>query len=135
MSLDFYITEYMSQGDVSAEGNAIAAWWWNMTGIFRHIDIPLWTVYVFGVALFLHMKSEFFALWWLNGLAFGHLIGVVSWLPYGILDFFYAAVKNELVLTFTLSGLGMFLGLLFAFVQIRVLGRLWTRKTPSVISR
>lgn len=121
MSLDFFTTEFVAQGDISMEGNKIAVWWWNVTGTFRHIGIPIWLVYVFGIAYLLNMKSEFFALWWLNGLAFGHLIGWLSWSSYyRILDFLYTTIRNEWALTFALSGLGMFIGLLFSICQIKL---------------
>ena len=120
MSLDFLTTEFNAQGNVGMEGNIILTWWWNIFGQFRHIDIPIWIIYIFFIAYFLNTRSEFLALWWLNGIAFGHLIGWITWSPYyRILDFLYGIASRDWLETIVLSSFGMLLGILLAFVKIK----------------
>lgn len=120
MSLDFYMTEFVAQGDTSMEGNVIAAWWWNIFGPYRHIDIPIWIIYILGIAYILNMKREFLALWWLNGIAFGHMLGWISWLPTRAFDFLlYPPIKNAWLLNLMPSIIGLFLGMMLALFQIK----------------
>ena len=123
MSLDFLTTEFTAQGDVGMEGNKVLALWWNIFGSFRHIDIPIWLIYIFAIAYLLNMLSEFLALWWLNEIAFGHMLGWISWLPTRAFDFIlYPPIKSELLLNLMPSIIGLFLGLLLALFQIKFFG-------------
>ena len=124
MSMDFFSTDWLSQGDISIEGNQIARLWWTLTGELHTIlAIPIWLTYIFGIAFILNMKSEFLALWWINEIAFQHLIGWISWSPYyRMLDFYYSAIGNTWALNFAETFLGLFIGLLVSVCLIK-LGR------------
>jgi len=123
LSLDYFATDFFSRGNVAAEGNAISALWWQLAGPLRHLDIIIEIGGAFVLAFIIRQRSEFLTLWWLNGLAFGHLMGFLSWLPYGILDLFYRITPNDQVLTIALSGTGVLLGLPLAFLQIALARR------------
>jgi len=84
MLLDMWATDIFSQGDFTMEGNAIAQWWWQMAGVFRFIEIPIWAVVAVGFALVANQLSRFLGLFWLNTLAFTHLVGFLSWTPYNL---------------------------------------------------
>ena len=126
MSLDFFTTTWVAQGDISMEGNMIAAWWWKVTGLFHHIDIPIWIIYVLGIGWIANMKSEFLALWWLNCIAFGHVLGWLTWTPYhGVVDSMYgyvhALLRFDWTFSIPLGGFGIVFGGLFALLQTRLL--------------
>lgn len=129
MSLDFFTTTYVAQGDISMEGNALAALWWKVTGQFHHIDVPIWIGYVFAIAWIFNMKSEFVALWWLNGIGFGHFLGWSTWLPNGSIDHLYKPITlflpAEWAYMIPLGAFGMFFGLLMAYLEIKL--REWYR--------
>ncbi len=86
MSLDFYMTNTGSNGDWTMEANAIARLWWQIMGPFRFIEIPIWAIVVFCMTYLVSTRSRFLALLWLNILAFNHLFGFITWLPYGTLN-------------------------------------------------
>ncbi len=120
MALDFSTTDFYAQGNTSLEGNAIARIWWQMTGTLHHLDIFIWVVGVFVVSYIILQKSEFLALWWLNGLAFAHVMGFLSWLHYGFLDIFYSHIPNDQLIATALSLAGLVLGLPVAYLQIYI---------------
>lgn len=119
MTLDFTATDFGAAGNIHAEGNSFAAFWWTLTGPLHHIDIPIWIVFVFCISYLIIRKSEFFALWWVNGLAFSHLMGFLSWLPYGILDPLYIHVKSGWNISVVISCIGVLLGFPLAFMQTK----------------
>lgn len=87
MALDFYMTTIGSGGDWTMEANTIARLWWQIMGPFRFIEIPIWAAFVLFVAFFVNIKSKFIVLLWLNVLAFNHLFGFITWLPYDTYNF------------------------------------------------
>ncbi len=124
MLLDFYITDYNIQDSVNMnmEGNLLGILWWKLSGMHYYLDIPIWSAYVFFITIFFKWwkvtsKYNFIPLWWLNGLAFGHLLGFFSWLPYGLLDFIYNNIHKDILTTLTITSLGIFLGLILTIVQ------------------
>ena len=123
MSLDFSITNFYVQDNIDLEGNILNKLWLKMTGQFHYIDIPIWIICILGIAFFFKWwgptkKHEIITLWWLNSIAFQNLLGFLSWLPYGILNFVYYNCKTDYAVTLTLSGIGITLGLLLALIQI-----------------
>jgi len=94
MSLDFYITNISANGDWMMEGNALARLWWQIMGPFRFIEIPIWAVVVFAMTYLVHSRSRFFALLWLNVLAFNHLFGFMTWLPYGTFNMLNTLIRT-----------------------------------------
>ncbi len=120
MSLDFYITNLMSQGNSFLEGNFLARWWWQISGLFRFIEIPIYAVVMLGAAYIINYKSKFFPLFWLNLLALNHLMGFLSWLPYGILDFIYTGVKYEWAVGYVFSLISVLISLPLTLLQLRI---------------
>lgn len=88
-SLDYYITNVGSNGNFTLEGNLLARLWWEIMGPFRFIEFPIWAAVVLITALLINTKSKFLALLWLNFVALQNLLGFMTWLPYGVLDFLY----------------------------------------------
>ncbi len=80
--LDFSITTIGSGGDWTMEGDVIAQFWWKIAGVFRFIEIPIWMFVAFCLTSFVYSKNKFLGLLWLNLLAFNHLLGFFTWLPY-----------------------------------------------------
>ena len=80
--LDFSITTIGSGGDSSMEGNPIGRYWWNIAGALRFIEIPIWILVAFCLTSLVYSKNKFLGLLWLNILAFNHVLGFVTWLPY-----------------------------------------------------
>lgn len=118
MSLDLFATNTLSGGNLVYEGNAVAKLIWQMFGSFRYVEIPIWVAVVFGMAYLINTKSKFLALMWLNLLAFNHLLGFISWLPFGILDFSYAIIKHDWAMPYFYSLISICLSLPAAFLQI-----------------
>ncbi len=120
MSLDFYITNLMSQGDYFMEGNFLARWWWQISGPFRFIEIPIYAVVMLGAAYVINYKSKFFPLFWLNLLAFNHLMGFLTWLPHDPLNFLYTSIKYEWAMGYFFSLISVFLSLPLTFLQLKI---------------
>lgn len=95
INLDYTVTQIASAYDSSMEGNTLARLWWEITGPFRFIEIPLWMMLVLTTASFILLYSPFLAILWINFLAFQHLFGFLTWLPYGLLDFLYVLPDFE----------------------------------------
>lgn len=87
--LDYYITNISSGRDFTLEANVAARLWWQIMGPVRFIEFPIWIIIVFSTTLLINIRSKFLALLWLNFLAFQNLLGFLTWLPYGTLDFIY----------------------------------------------
>lgn len=120
MSLDYYATNSLSQGDYSMEGNFLARYWWQITGPFRFVEIPIYATLVLGTAYIIHYKNKFFPLFWLNLLAFSHLMGFLSWLPYRhLLDPLYSIVPYEWAMGYAFSFIGIFLSLPLTLLQLK----------------
>lgn len=120
MSLDFYITNTVSQGDFTEEANIVGRLWWQLLGQFRFIEIPLWIGVVFGMAYIINFKSKFLALLWLNFLALNHLIGFLTWFPIHALDFLYTLVKEDWARGYAISLISVPVGAVFAFLQTKI---------------
>jgi hypothetical protein len=120
MSLDFYVTNVGSQGDFTQEANVIGRLWWQLAGSFRFIEIPIWALVVLSMAYVIHFKSKFFALVWLNFLALNHLLGFLTWLPYGTVNFLYAMTKADWQLGYAMSLISIPTSLVISFVQIKI---------------
>lgn len=87
--LDYSVTNIISGGDHSMEGNTFARMWWETLGLYRFIEVPVWFMLVFTVAGFFNSRSNFLALFWLNFLTLQHLLGFITWLPFETLNFLY----------------------------------------------
>lgn len=120
MSLDFYATNVGSQGNFTEEANAIGRFWWQIAGTFRFIEIPVWAGVVLGMAYILNFKSKYFALVWLNFLAFNHFLGFLTWLPYGTVNFLYTVTTQDWQLGYAMSLISIPFALLLALVQTRI---------------
>jgi hypothetical protein len=86
---DYAITNILAQGDFLMEGNWIAREWWQIMGTFRYIELPLWAIVVVVCAALLYRISKLVALLWLNFLSMQHVLGFITWLPYGKIDLIY----------------------------------------------
>jgi len=117
MSLDFYITNVSSHGDYTMEANALARLWWEIMGTLRFVEIPIWVAVVLSMAYLINRKSKFFAILWLDFLAFNHLLGFLTWLPYGTLDFLYLFVKVDWAISYAISLISISVSIPIAFVQ------------------
>jgi hypothetical protein len=125
MLLDFFTTTFVAQGDISMEGNSIAALWWKITGRFHHIDLLIWIPYVFVIGWIANMKSEFVALWWFDSIAVGHLFGWLTWTTFSgvtnsLYSYTHALFRFDFVYAVPIGFFGILFGLLFAFVQIKL---------------
>lgn len=118
MSLDFYFTNTVSQGNSALEANPFGRLWWEMTGPFRFIEIPIYVTVILGAAYIINFKSKFFPLFWLNLLAFNHLLGVLSWLPGVNLNFIYSLVKHDWAIGYAFSFVSIFLSLPLTLLQL-----------------
>lgn len=116
--LDYGVTNLLSGGNPLYETNTIARWWWQITGPLRFIEIPIWIGVVFTTALLINTKSKFLTLLWLNFLAFQHLLGFITWLPYGTLDFLYQF--PEWATGYVISLTSIFLASPITFFQTQV---------------
>lgn len=117
MSVDYTITSILSYGDHTLEGNAIARWWWEIAGVYRFIEIPFYVAVILITAYVVNFKNKLFPLFWLNLLAFNHLIGAYTWLPYGTIAFLDSVVRQEWVMSHTLSTISVFLTAPLTFLQ------------------
>lgn len=120
MSLDFYATNVGSQGDFTQEANVFGRLWWQIAGVFRVIEIPIWLILVLCVAYTINFKSKYFALVWLNFLAFNHFLGFLTWLPYGTVDFLYSMTMYDWQLAYVISLISIPSASILAFVQTRI---------------
>jgi hypothetical protein len=123
LSLDFYITNSASQGNFVLEANGVARLLWEILGPLRYLEIPIWITVALGMALILNTRSNFFAILWLNILAFNHLFGFMSWLPYGTFDFLYTLVKQDWALPYAISLISLLFSVPLAFLQTKVIPR------------
>jgi len=115
--LDYYITNTYSQGDLNMEANSVARLWWQIMGPFRFIEVPIWILVIFSSACLINLKNKFFPLLWLNFLAFQHLLGFFTWLPYKFINFLYAFPNLDSVYVIVLTSI--FLSLLLSFMQTK----------------
>jgi hypothetical protein len=115
--LDFYITNINSHGDFTQEANVIARYIWQIIGRFRFIEFPIWIAVVFIMMLIINTKSKFLALLWVNFLAFQHLLGFITWLPYQTLNFLYAL--PEWAIGYGISLISILLSLFVTFLVTR----------------
>lgn len=109
MTLDYSFTNVLSQGDYSMEANSIARWWWQIAGSFRFVEIPIYVIVILGTAYIINYKNKFFPLFWLNLLAFNHLVGFFTWLPYGTLPFADFIMRQEWATVYSFSFISIFL--------------------------
>lgn len=116
-SLDYYITNVGSNGDSTLEGNFVARLWWEIMGSFRFIEFPIWAAVVLIMALLINTKSKFLALLWLNFVALQNLLGFMTWLPYGTLDFLYRL--PDWAVSYAISLISICLASPVAFLQAR----------------
>jgi uncharacterized membrane-anchored protein YitT (DUF2179 family) len=119
MSLDFYFTNSLSGGDYSLEANAIGRWWWEIAGPLRFVEIPIYAFAVLGSAYVINYKYKFFPIFWLNLLAFNHLLGFLSWVSYSNLEFIYSFVRYEWQTPYAFSLISIFLSLPLSLIQLR----------------
>ena len=119
MSLDFYLTNIGSKGDFTLEANIVGKTWWQLTGAFRFLEIPIYAGIILGAAYVINFKSRFFAVAWLNLLAFNHLFGFLSWMPNGLLDFLYSWAKKDWQLPYLIACMSIPAGFLLAFFQTK----------------
>lgn len=120
MLLDFYITNAVAQGNYNLEGNALARWWWQVAGSLRFIEIPVYATAVLVTAYIINYKSTFFPLFWLNLLALNHLMGFLSWLPYGTLDFLDSAITHEWAIGYAFSLISASISMPLTLLQVTV---------------
>lgn len=102
--LDYSVTNIVSGGDFSMEGNTLARWGWELLGPlgpYRFIEVPVWLVLISVVAGTVHSRSSFLALLWLNFLTVQHLFGFMTWLPFTPLNFLY--VQPPFAVTYAIS--------------------------------
>jgi hypothetical protein len=88
-TLDYGATNLLSGGNHLFEANWAARLWWQIMGSLRYIELPLWTIVVLSAVALIYTKSKLLALLWLNFLVFQHVLGFMTWLPYGTLNFLY----------------------------------------------
>ena len=119
-TLDHSVTNIVSQGDFTLEANPLARLWWQILGPFRHIELLLWPFAVFVTSYTIDSKNHFLPLFWLNMLAFNHLIGALTWVPSVNLTFLYSLVKYDWALGYTTTLVGLLIGLPFTFFQTRI---------------
>lgn len=91
--LDFTATAIGSGGDWTMEGNVIAQWIWRIFGPFRFIELPIWILVATLMTYLVYSWNKFIGLLWINIIAFNHLFGFVTWLPYDI-NLFVTLVQN-----------------------------------------
>lgn len=87
--VDVVLTYLGAGGDHTAEANVLARLWWEVMGPLRFVEVPIWSGLVFGTALILYSRSSLLGIAWLIFLACQHLFGILTWLPYGTLNFLY----------------------------------------------
>ncbi|MBI2609584.1 hypothetical protein HYW53_00205 [Candidatus Giovannonibacteria bacterium] len=116
MSLDFYITNVNVQGDWGMEANYIARIWSEAMGALRFIEIPIWVFAIFSAAFIVNAYGSFFALLLLNTSAFNHLIGFMTWMPFGTFDFLYRF--PDWAMGFAISILSLFFSLILSSAQL-----------------
>lgn len=116
--LDYYITNASSGGNYTFEANAVARLWWQIMGATRFIEFPIWIGVIFITTLYINLKSNFLALLWLNFFAFQHLIGFVTWLPYGTFDFLYSL--PDWASGYVISLISILIGLPLAFLETKL---------------
>jgi hypothetical protein len=102
------------------EANVLARWWWQLAGPFRFIEIPIYAIVIVGAAYVMNYKSKFFPLFWLNLLAFNHLLGFLSWLPSVNLNLIYSLVKYDWALGYAFSFVSIFLSLPLTLIQLKL---------------
>ncbi|MEI8123644.1 MAG: hypothetical protein WCG60_00530 [bacterium] len=120
--LDFYITYVGSGGDLMMEGNVIARFIWQIMGPFRFIEILIWPAVVFCVTNIVGTRSRFLAILWLNILAFNHLLGFVTWLPYGTHNFLN--IINSWIAVYPIVFISFFISLPLTFIELNVVRHL-----------
>jgi hypothetical protein len=118
--LDYCITNILSKGDFTLEANPAVQLWWQTLGSFRHIELLLWPIAVFGTAYIIDSKSRFLALLWLNMLAFNHILGALTWIPNVDLNFMYITIKYDWMLGYTTTLVGLFISIPFTFLQTKI---------------
>lgn len=117
MSLDYSFTNVLSQGDYSIEANSIARWWWQIAGSFRFIEIPVYVFVILSTAYIINYKNKFFPIFWLNLLAFNHLLGFFTWLPYGTFNFVDFILSQEWFTVYSFSFISIILSLPLTSLQ------------------
>jgi len=72
------------------------------------------------MAYVINFKSKYFALVWLNFLAFNHFLGFLTWLPYGTVNFLYSMTTQDWQLGYAMSLISIPAALVLAFIQTRI---------------
>ncbi len=110
--LDFYLTNLVSGGDVSMEGNPIARLIWQLLGEYRFIELPIWVIVAIIATYLASRLNLYLGLFWIQLLAFNHLFGFLSWFPHGAIQWIDAI--NSITAAYPI-------GLLSALLSIVVL--------------
>jgi len=123
MFLDIYTTLLVIQGDFSLEGNQIAVLWYEITGVWSPVEIIIWPVVVVLAAYIFGLKSNFLALWYLNWVAFNHVLGWLTWTQLSdyvflLQSYFLGIVGIDFVYARPVSVIAIFFGFLFTLIQV-----------------
>lgn len=118
---DMIVTSIGAAGDHTAEANTLARLWWEVMGPLQFIEVPIWSSLVFVTALIIHARSKLLAVIWLVFLACQHLFGLLTWLPYGTLNFLY--LLPDWASGYGISIMSAVIALPLSMIIVRFLGR------------